>query len=473
MAGYVHAPKSDADRAGATKAALTKRRERPSSKLKSGPTMASQGGGFGRFSRRNKDDTTKTPAPSPAVVTNKGEQLPASTNNDDFASFGGGGDMESFDNVDMFGGSFDMNFESTGNDTTSYDYDMSDFGFTYNEKPVEASNALSVSGSNDSTAVTGTDPSQSTTAMEDSTPAPVVMDKTNTFAFRLNENQGRNPAPHNSPPRPKTAAPQQTEGNIPGAGLAMFASRKRAATSQDPETTEKGSSIDNRIKTNGQSLKPTGGPPAAAPTTSNPKNAASGGSTFTRVLPPPSIAPSKPLQTQFGNTIPSVTPKGTSNKAVFLPGLTDNDNDEFATPSPKNVDTDSSIFHKTGGNATTTIVTPESNATGLSPVGATNTGMSTLQDSTLEDSSFLGSNDAYDGKEADGFDDLLSQFLGDLRSATDLQLHGDAELLDLEVDLARAFARALHDRSDAMDLLDGIEDVHLEADDLILAMQDF
>jgi len=429
--------------------------------------MASQGGGIGRFARRQADDPTKAPAPAPAVARNEGEQPPASPNNDfvafgggmspstGFASFDGGGGM---DNVGMFGGSFDMHYDETNE--TSYDYNESDFeGFGgMPENPEEG-------GSNDknTTAVDGTE-----TIQESAAGTSVTSKKTNKGPFQFRTNQGTNPAPQTSPPRPKTAAPPQQQGNK-SVGFSMFY-RKRPAVSQETNTVEKTAPANSRpTSNNGQSLKPTGAStPAPMTTVENSNNNTATGSTFTRVLPPPSIAPSKPLQTQKGIAVPSVTPKGSSNKAVFLPGL--NGNEDFATPMTRNIDANASIIQKTGNMATTTFVTPESNV-GTPAMATTNN--AAMQDSTLDDS-FLGEMDDHDnGKEADGFDDLLSFFLGDLRSSTDLHQHGEAELLNLEVDLSRAFARTLHDRSDAMDLLDGIEDIHLEADDLILAMKDF
>lgn len=419
-------------------------------------TMASNGGGIGRFARRQADAPTKAPAPAPPVAANNNEQQAPSPNND-YGSFGGG----SFDanvNVGMFeGGSFDFEADNK----TSYDYnDFEGFG-GMSDQP-EENNV--VPGSSDSAAaVAGIDPTQSTIPSQESlATTPVATNKTIAGAaaagpFQFRASQGK--APRTSPPRPQTAAPQQAQS-----GFSLFASRKRAATSQEPSTVEKAP---------GQPLEPTG---VATSTTAPPPptntrtvedttpNNNKTGSTFTRVLPPPSIAPSKPLQTQKGIIASSTTPKGPSNNmaGVFLPPLTE-ENEDFSTPMlPRTVDANSSIIQKTAdSNMTTTFVTPESNI-------AANGGVSTLPDSALEDA-FLGELDA--GK--DGFDDLLSLFLGDLRSATDLQLHGEAEILDLEVDLSRAFALKLHDRSDCMDLLDCIEDVQMEADGVIAVMQGF
>lgn len=68
------------------------------------------------------------------------------------------------------------------------------------------------------------------------------------------------------------------------------------------------------------------------------------------------------------------------------------------------------------------------------------------------------------------FDDHLSLRLADLRASTDRQLHGTAELLDLEVDLSRSVANTLHDYSDALELLDGIDDLFDESGTVLAAV---
>jgi hypothetical protein len=73
----------------------------------------------------------------------------------------------------------------------------------------------------------------------------------------------------------------------------------------------------------------------------------------------------------------------------------------------------------------------------------------------------------------DDFDGLLSHFLSDLRNEMDLLAKGDAEILDLEVDLSQAFALTLSNRSEVLDLLDAVEETNLEADALIREMMQF
>lgn len=413
-------------------------------------TMASSnGGGIGRFARRNTDAPTQAP-PAPAPAANQGgEQPPAS----DFASFARGiaspnsKAFYSMDNVGMFGGSFDF-------DNNDYaPSDMDGFGMT-----PQKDNA---GGSNDNDVVAEGDDSM----MEQSAGTPVTSNKTTGGGgpFQFRNNQGTNPALHMSPPRPKTAVPPQQSGNGVS-GLSMFARKRAAASHQEP--TEKTAPVDSHVVASNNnnvqsSLKPTDASTAndsMADVQDSTNNNTE--STFTRVLPPPSIAPSKPLQTQKSIAIPSTTPKTSATKNVFLPRLNDKE-DDFATPAmSRSVNPQASIVQKIGtvAESTTaaTFVTPEANVT-------------TQQDSSMqqEHSSFRA-----DQHDAQGFDDLLSLFLGDLRSATDLEQHGQAELLNLEVDLCRAFSRTLHDRSMAMDVLDSIEDAHLQADDLIAIMQE-
>lgn len=433
--------------------------------------MTSQhGGGLGRFARRKTEASTSSPPPAPAAAkTNESKKPPASPGFA-LASFGG---VASFANDGMFGSSFDMSF---GADYSGPDFD--DFGVP--DKPEETSDgANAVLGSSNDTSTTtlaGTDSSHQSTIQESTNTPAAATNKTNAGPFQLRGNQGTNPAPpHTSPPRPKTAAPQQS-GNK--SGLSMFA-RKRATSNQEPSAMAKQTPVDSRITANnGQSLMPTEvstttttttAPTPPAPVEDSNKNKTPG-STFTRVLPPPSIGPSKPMQR--GVTMPSVTPKAAS--VAFLPPLSDKQND-FSTPLPRTGNTDSSVIQKTS-DMTTTFVTPESTMETTTPTltGGTSNNNNEVQDSSLN-KSFLGElgDTAYDGKEPDGFDDILSVFLGDLRSATDLQLFSEAELLDLEVDLSQAFAGTLHGRSNAMDMLDHIEDFHVQADGIITGLQDF
>ena len=420
--------------------------------------MASNGGGIGRFARRQTDAPTKAPAPVPPPAASNTETQAPSPNND-FGSYDGGAAMESssFDNVGMFGGSFDMSFDA---DKASYDYN--DYGsFSMSEQPEE-----NVLGSNDSAvAVAPSANTQSTIPSQESLAnTPVTANKSaggGPFQFRASQAQGA------SPPRPKTAAPPQpSAGNK--SGLSMFASRKTAATNQEPSTTatttEKTPVSSRPTVNHGQSTgaPPPPPPPAAANTveeTTPTTNTNGSASTFTRVIPPPSIAPSKPLPTQMGlSSVPSATPKGPSinTTARGFPSLVSQQQD-FATPLPpprNNTTLDTTMIQKTGNNMTSTFITPEA--------PTNNNNGATLPDLAMEEA-FLGELAA--DKGTDSFDDLLSLFLADLRSTTDIEMRGQAELLELEVDLSRAYARTLQDRSDAMDLLDGISSCIESVDD--------
>ncbi len=409
-------------------------------KQENSTTMASNGGGIGRFARRQTDAPTKAPAPVPPSAANNTEKQAPSPNND-FGSFDGGAAMESsaFDNVGMFGGSFDMNFDA---DKTSYDYN--DFGsFSMSEQPEE-----NVLGSNDSAgAVAASGNTQSTIPSQESLAnTPVTGNKSTgrgPFQFRASQGKGA------WSPRPKTAAPPQPSGNK--SGLSMFASRKTAARNQEPTAINAGKTPASSHLTvnNGES---TGAPPTTTglsppsantleDATHNNDNENELTSPFTRVIPPPSIVPSKPPSTQMDRSVPSTTPKGpsinTTGGSFFASDVSEQE--DFATPlpPPRNNTTalDTNMMHKTGSNMPASFITPEA-----------------PHNNGAMEEAFLGELD----KGTDSFDDLLSLFLADLRSTTDMEMHGQAELLELEVSLSRAHAGTLQDRSHAMDLLDGI-----------------
>lgn len=67
----------------------------------------------------------------------------------------------------------------------------------------------------------------------------------------------------------------------------------------------------------------------------------------------------------------------------------------------------------------------------------------------------------------DSFDGLLSQFLSDLRTYMGLLGNGAVQLLDLDVTLSVVFALTLSNRSEALDLLNEVEEANIEADALI------
>lgn len=72
--------------------------------------------------------------------------------------------------------------------------------------------------------------------------------------------------------------------------------------------------------------------------------------------------------------------------------------------------------------------------------------------------------------EADkNFDDVYMDFLGDLCDATDLLEKGEADLLELEVELSHAYSLGLHHLGDMMDLLEDIDDVCVITDTAIAA----
>lgn len=359
-----------------------------------------------------------------------------------------------------------MSFETTATQDDKATYAYNDFG-GFSGVP-DTPEQAGVPGSNDTAMAIGgsVDPNtQSTIPSQESIATPVTTNKTTGGPFQFRANQGTNPAAsqHTSPARPKTAtAPAQAHGGNKS-GLSMFSSRKRVPTQEPTLLAEK--TVEGHVMANngGRSLKPPSITATtnnnSAPTTSTLADSeATTGSTFQRVLPPPSIPPAP-----TGASIPSTTPKGSSNNnttSLFMPP---HNGDSFATPltrAPGAVDKDSSMMQKTAGNETAagiSFVTPDSN------LGDTTT---SPQDVTMDQ--------AYGGKgEMDnGFDDLLSLFLDDLRSSTDRQLHGAVELLDLEVDLSRAFAHTLHHYSDSLDMLDGVEDLFGDANDVLTVMQE-
>jgi hypothetical protein len=417
--------------------------------------MASLGSGIGRFSRKRVSTPNDAAAPAtPAVVTNESEQTPTASN-DVFPSFDSGvhGGADTFGNVDMFGGSFDMNFQSSSNEP-SYDYDTSTFDdFVVAEEPEnsalasESDTTLVPIGLKVST-VAETNPSQATTATQQgSTVTQAVHEKTNAGLFsslRGNEPhassapvQNMMGAPVASTPlaRPKTSVPHPSDSkSAPVAGLSMFA-RKRAASAPSQEV-----DIAN----------------------------ASAGIT---ILPPPRVRPSKPLPNQQDNRIVPTTPNG----GIFLPGLSGGINN-VATPYPRNGNNESDMGQQVlqrdvCQNHDTVHVTPEpADAAVTSPMdNGLLTSMinnsCTSPTSVYQDDADATSPETEESE--DDFDGLLSQFLSDLRTDMDLLEKGDVELLDLEVALSEVFALTLSNHSEALDLLDGVEEANSEADRLI------
>lgn len=413
--------------------------------------MASLAGGIGRFSRKkaiSPNEATAPAAPS-ALVTNESEKT--STASDDvFPSFDCGvrGGAETFVNVDMFGGSFDMNFHTSSNEPP-YDYGTSTFdGFDVAAGPDElppASESVKspdTIGLNVSTAAE-TDPSQAATAtQQESTVMQAVQEETNArlFSSPRGSEQPASSAPADdtmgtpgaSTPlaRPKTNVPPPLGSkSAPAARLSVFA-RKRAA--RDPNQVE----IAN----------------------------ASAGNT---ILPPPCVRPSKPLPIQQDDRIASATPKG----RIFLPGLLGGINN-VETPSPRNGNSEADMGQKVlQCELDTMLITPEpANATVTSPME--NDLLTSTQNQSCMSSPSVYQDNAYatsletEGSE-DDFDGLLSQFLSDLRADMDLLEKGDVELLDLEVALSEVFALTLSNHSEALELLDGVEEANSDADRLI------
>lgn len=431
--------------------------------------MASNGGGFGRFARGRKQ--TDAPVKAPAPPEPRGENPPLSPANDFTTTFGG------FDTpgggADTFGTLFNMDFDMDGK--TSYEYN--DFENSQPDSPSDETTA----------AVGGMNPTQSTIPSQESTMAtPVMTNKSNAsgggggpFQLRNNNNQGMNT--HVSPPRPKTAAPPQQQAAAAPAGgnksgLSMFA-RKRAPSQESTNTAQK-----MTADTHTKSLEPTGVPTTTpAPVEkANSNNDDSRGATestpFQRVLPPPSIPPAtEPLH----STIPSTTPEATG----FMPSLS-TETSSFATPMLRTSDKETSLMPKTGNDMSASFVTPEATATTNPALSSTNKNeTTTMHDSLLQDhsssamtvdsSSFAGSS-ITESNASGGFDDLLSAFMQNVRSSTDICEYNQTDTLDQEVDLSRVFYVLLNDRAHAMDLVDGmLQDFDVHSSDVLVSMRDF
>ena len=425
--------------------------------------MTAQGGGIGRFARKKVDSPNDKPAPAPPVATTGSEQPPIASNVvlPSFAV----NDMQradTFGNVDMFGGSFDMNFESASNDL-SYDHDPSTFnGFVVvdepNDTPLASESDFTPASSGPNVSmVAETDPSQtSTTTQQGSNVTQAVQEKTNAGPFSsLRGNGPHTPsssaenmdAPVASTPlaRSNTSVSQLSASeNAPTVGISMF-SRKRAAPSQEVTTVDASS----------------GNNPA----------------TLEVVIPPPRLQPRKPLPTQDGSIIASSIANGTSNNEIFLPGLSGG-MDKVATPSPRTGNSESVVGQKVlQRNVDAMLITPDSaNAVVDFPMRK-DLFTSTENQSSISPTSVYQDNADTMAPETeeteDDFDGLLSHFLSDLRNEMDLLAKGDAEILDLEVDLSQAFALTLSNRSQVLDLLDAVEETNLEADALIREMMQF
>jgi hypothetical protein len=195
------------------------------------------------------------------------------------------------------------------------------------------------------------------------------------------------------------------------------------------------------------------------------------------VIPPPRIRPSKPLPIQDGNVIAATTPNGTSTHGIFLPGLSGGMN-KVTTPSPRNGNSESVVGQKVlQRNVDAMLITPESsNAVAASPMHNDLLTSTKNQSSISPTSVYQDNTDTMSPETAeteDDFDGLLSHFLSDLRNEMDLLEKGDVDILDLEVDLSQAFALTLSNRSEVLDLLDGVEEANLEADALIREMTQF
>jgi hypothetical protein len=205
----------------------------------------------------------------------------------------------------------------------------------------------------------------------------------------------------------------------------------------------------------------------AASTPSQEVEIANASARASTILPPPRVRPSKPLPTQQDNRIASARQQG----GIFLPGLSDGANN-VATPSPMTSINESAIGKKVlQSDLDTMLVTPEpAKAAAASPMDSDLLASTENQSYPSPASVYQESADAtpFETEESeDDFDGLLSQFLSDLRADMDLLEKGDVELLDLEVALSEVFALTLSKRSEAMELLDGIEEANSEADRLI------
>jgi hypothetical protein len=170
-------------------------------------------------------------------------------------------------------------------------------------------------------------------------------------------------------------------------------------------------------------------------------------------------------------------PNGTSNNRIFLPGLSGGMN-TVATPSPRNGNSESVVGQNVlQRNANAMLITPESaNTVAASPMRGDLLTCTENQSSISPTSVYHDNADTMSPETAeteDDFDGLLSHFLSDLRNQMDLLEKGDVEILDLEVELSQAFALTLSNRSEVLDLLDGVEEANLETDTLIREMMQF
>lgn len=452
-----------------------------------------QGGGIGRFTRKKATEQSgaKTAPVPPVATTNDNQQTPAAPH-DEFSTYDSSAmdRADTFDNVGMFGGSFDVNFEST-----SFGFDMSSF------ESIGATGDLDESQlppTTESTAAPDASAEQNpcpTTAPRPESSTGISNQNETSFGLSFssigNKNQPppsiqetvfRAQAPLTPLVRPNTAAPQPLAGKKTGE-LSVF-SRKRTAADQEVPATPMYVSASPVAVAGTMNGQPTGAHGAGAAAVATMKSDVT--TMFQRIMPPPPprVLPTKPLPTQQGNVIAPKTPKAASNNnAIYLPQFS-GVSGPLMTPSPRPTATDDvPAGTKTfPADANVMLITPESaiatQIIGEQPVNTGDGFERKDNDSpttvTHNDSPGVEVNtDFQSDANHDDFDELLSHFLTDLRNGIDLHEKGDDEFLDLEVDLSQAFALTLGHRSEAMGLLDSIEKATADADEITTEMLQF